>query len=229
MRNNHKSRHPFVKTVLIFLALLIVSATAYYAHKIIKNTDATLYQANLESQNTVPSFNKGPSIKLTNNWTTYSNQEGSFSLKYPNNWVQPINRRLCASGTFDRTLYLGSSALSVLRCGINGPGQVSVASYIGDQRSNYLINNSLFSNIKSKSVGVSGVVGTKVSGTLKSAMSSLGQNKLASGSFVERYTFFTNGNTYVAQYQQNTTTSSLSQTDLSNFDLMITKTLAFHS
>jgi hypothetical protein len=239
----------FFKFVLVLVILAILGGTGYYVNYAKKQTLNTLDSANAITAKTVPAVSKGPSVKLTENWSGYSNQEGSFSLKYPNKWVQPLSRKLCPTGTFDSSIYLGPNTSSVLKCGYSGQvvtvSQVVVSSYIGDQRSTYKLNPSNFSGVNTVNYGINGVVGVKQTGEVSNPAApkyksysspqastspvSLSTTALPNGTFIERYIFYTNNNTYVAQYLQEKSGSSDSSDVLSDFDLMISKTLQFHS
>lgn len=250
-----KGRFSKLKFLLIILILSIIGATGYYVYLAKKQTLATLESANSVTSKIVPYVNKSPSVKLTQNWSTYSNQEGSFNIKYPNSWEQPSasSRKLCPAGTFDRSVYLGPNVSSILKCGYNGQvittSQIIVSSYIGDQRSHYELGSNGFSGVKTVNLGVSGVGGKKQTGVVNnpgttgstkrysssSAPSmtqtpvSLSTAGLMNGTFIERYIFYTDNNTYVAQYIKMQAGTSDSSDQLSNFELMVTKTLQFHS
>ena len=194
-----KNRNLLIKGLLLLVFIGILSGTSYYVYYANKQATNTLNAANTEAQNSKPVKTNELNVKLTDSWTGYSNQEGSFNLKYPNNWVQPTYKRYCVNGTFDRTIYLGPNSSSVLKCGSQFLGQVYVASYIGDQRNEYSLNSDMFQNILTKTLGVQGVVGIKTTGIVNYENKVKTVAGLVNKDFVERYIFFTNGNTYVAQ------------------------------
>jgi hypothetical protein len=162
-----------------------------------------------------------PAPDPTANWTAYSSTKGKFSLKYPSTWVQPTNQNLCNPGLFDRSLYLGPTAGTVLHCASEYFGMVNVASTDGDHRADFKLDANSYGNIVTSAVTLNGVTGQKETGTLTKVPD--GPSPLKVGTKEINYVFFTNNITYSATYSQGPTDPDVS----ADFDTMITKTLKF--
>ncbi len=224
---NKKQRHfSWLKLVLVLLILLLVGGTGYYVYISNKRASNTLADANKITEGIKPIKASLPPASVTANWTIYSNQEGLFSLKYPATWVQQTSRKLCPAGYFDRALYIGPDSKSVIKCPALNQGQVYVASYLGDQTAKYALNSTNYKNITIKHLDVSGVPGVKTTGLLEiSGKPPLGS--YPNNSFTMRYIFFTNGNTYVAQYVQAPNNLIPSKNVHTDFELIVNRTLKF--
>lgn len=251
-----KKRRLWLKAFLVIIILSMLGGMGFYVYYAQKQAKATLDAADAITASTKPLITKGLNVKDTDGWSGFSSEQGDFSLKYPSTWVQPAKSKQCPVGLFDRAVYLGPVTGSVLRCGYMSitPGQISVVSFIGDHRQQYDLSGKGYTGIAKSTLNVDGVVGTKMTATVsgsgltasdtllsnfQSAAASSGstassyKTKLTiappvSGTFVERYIFFNDNNTYVAEYTQAPKTNSQTQQDVQKyFDLMVAKTLKF--
>jgi hypothetical protein len=204
------------------MLVAIIGSTTFYVYHSLQIDNSLLAKAVEETRSINPSVSNPLPLDATNNWTEYNNSEGGFSLKYPPNWAHPIVTRACSSSLFYSAIYLGPDAKSVLKCGTNYQGQVYVASYLGDQRSNYALSDN-YKDIKVESVTVNGVSGSLTRGTL------INQNNLKSiepnNTFTERYILFNGTNTIVAQYIQAPLGYNPSKNVLKDFEIIVTRTL----
>jgi len=212
------------KSLVIILALL--GGIDYFVYHANKKTTDTLNTAGKISQSSpAKAKKKTVAADLTVSWTAYTSIEGKFSLKYPATWVQPTNKERCGD-ILTRAIYLGPDANSVLQCGTDGGfGQVGVSSTVGTTATNAYDFSSGYKDVVKKSVTLNGVTGQRTSAEASGQTQLLGA--MSDGTKVVEYLFTTNGNTYMAHYTQTPPGEQPSQDLLSDFDLMITKTLQF--
>ncbi|HET9098093.1 MAG TPA: hypothetical protein VFN51_00580 [Candidatus Saccharimonadales bacterium] len=250
---SHKTK--WLKALLLAVLLIILAGTAYYVKYAQTQALATLNDANRITDSTKPVKTSGLNVQLTDGWSGFSSQDGNFSLKYPSGWVQPPKSSLCPSGLFDRAVYLGPSSVSVLKCGYDviTSGQVTVASFLGDHRQQYGLDPAAYQGISKGTLNVNGVVGQRLLGHVSVKALPASDSILSSfavapaqtrakasfypalkistpvrGTLVERYIFYVNNNTYVAEYIQAPKNSGLpSQNLIQYFDLMVRKTMSF--
>ncbi len=163
-----------------------------------------------------------PVADPTADWTAYTSVKGKFSLKYPPTWVQPTNKELCSEGLFDRTLYLGQTKDSVLKCATEYFGVLHVGSVAGDKRADSNFGSG-WSSITKKLVTVSGVTGERSMATKVHPANEFDGN---AGDKEIQYVFYTNGITYIASYTLPVQGPFPDVTE--DFDTMITKTLKFN-
>lgn len=155
----------------------------------------------------------------TKNWKIFSSAEGVYSLKYPNTWVQAESQNYCSPGL----LLLGGNATSVGKCASESFGQMSVDSVAGDMAAEYRMSANYYSDLTFKKVTVDGATGERQSGSYSGDVgeSGFGPQK---GDKMIKYVFVKNGRTYTATYNVNSHYPDV----LSDFDLMVTKTMKFH-
>lgn len=211
--------------VLILIVLGLIGFTGWYVWDSKKKTDDS-YKSASDSSQSIPSTQKKESVSEittadpTSEWVAYSNTAGEFSLKHPKNWVRAESPELCNPDIF----LVGADSKSVGRCASEGFGQMSVFSTDGDQKSSNSLKNidgyGQFSESKATAAGVEGVRQTAVA-----TGEVTGPGVPPKGTQEVKYIFYTNGKTYVATYVQ----QSGFPDALSDFDLMITKTLQFKS
>jgi hypothetical protein len=206
--------------ILIILSLLFV--TGWYVGNSLNLTNSVYNQTSNSSAK--PTKKADP----TANWQPYSSELGAFSLKYPKQWAQvpAANRASCNQGLFDRTLFLGADADSVLKCASEFFGQMAVGSVSGDKISDYSVPSD-YKNVVKKQVTANGVSGIRVSGIAGQKTDSDVFAPLE-GTIAVVYAFEANGNTYFATYIQAPKGHAPSKDVLSDFDTMVTKTLQFH-
>lgn len=193
--------------------------------KVLDNTDRAQSALLQNGEKNTEKKDAASAGDITADWTPFSSEKGKFSLRYPKPWVQPTNRDLCSPELFERAIYLGADAESVLKCATEYFGQMSVSSVAGDKRSEYDLGTG-YKDITKKDVVVNRAAGQRVSG-VTTAPSPDAAFSPVEGTIEVRYIFFTNGNTYVARYTQAPKGHSPSDEVLSDFDLMVTKTLKF--
>jgi hypothetical protein len=122
-------------------------------------------------------------------------------------------------GSNDSYLLLGGNSNSVGKYCADGGGQMSVGSYEGDQRYEYKASD--WKNITKEDVTAGGIQGTKQTATAYNQGELLGA--LPDGTLQVKYIFYTNGRTYIAIYSKFDSYPDV----LSDFNLMVTKTLKF--
>lgn len=153
----------------------------------------------------------------TANWIAYASSDSKVSLKYPKTWVTATHPELCSTGV----LLLGSDSNSVGKCGSEDFGQVSVTWQPAHATCGDLSSDNTTVNAK-ENVTVSGVSGLKQTTTVKAG----GEPQLGNppvGAKSVNYCFNTGGYTYVANYTKLSTYPDA----LTDFNLMVTKTLKF--
>jgi hypothetical protein len=219
--------------LLILVIVGLIAGVGWYVYDAKNKADKSLNNANSSSNTGVKISAKKRVSGSTEDWTPYSSAKGQFSLRYPSTWVQPT--KACNSELSDRTLYLGPDKDSVLKCATEFFGQMFITSIEGDKRNTKYDDNvggsytaglgSGYNDVVKKDVIASGVAGQRFSGTAPEDPQGLGG--LPKGSKVVVYVFYANGNTYVAYYEQTPPGHVPSKNVLSDFDLMVTKTLKF--
>jgi len=222
----------FMRTIVLVVFLGVAGFLGWFVWQSKINTEKSLNNTDRAQTAIIGNGEKNTEIRdqvpagdITADWTPFSSQEGKFSLRYPRAWVQPSNRDLCSPELFKRAIYLGPDAESVLKCASEYFGQMSVSSVEGDKRAEYNMDAG-YKEVTKKEVVVSGVTGHRISG-VTAAASPGGAFSPIEGTIEVRYVFFTNGNTYVARYTQAPKGHSPSTNVMSDFDLMVTKTLKF--
>lgn len=213
-----------VEVLLVILTLIIIGVAGYFVAKHIDKKPI-----NTTSSNTTPTqaikkstnASTSTSVDPTANWTVYSNVKGQFSLRYPTNWVQAASPQLCSDGL----VLLGPNTGSVGHCASEGFGEVYVSSSAGDSRSDHNLGKG-YTNITKDNITIANVNGVRESGTAmgqQTDQQALGG--LPDNTRVALYIFYTNGKTYVAEYNQTPSYPDV----LSDFNLLVTKTLKFSS
>jgi hypothetical protein len=212
-----------VAGLLILVIVGIIGGTGWYVMQANKNTDSTLNKAGLgtatkSTKKTAPA--PVPPADPTASWTAYSSKTGEYYLKYPSTWSTPSVPASTCGGN-DSLLLLGGNSSSLGIYCADGGGQIYVNSVSGDTRSNDILQSNGWKSITSAKVTVGGVQGDKQTGVAYNQGDLLGA--LPDGSTIDRYTFYTNGRTYTANYEKQSSYPDVQ----SDFDLMVTKTLKF--
>jgi hypothetical protein len=220
--------HRKLKVFLGFIIILIIAGAGtgiglYLKNKNTNKVEKTVVSMHKKVVSKPPVQSSDASIP--NSWVSYSNEGGSFSLKYPSNWLLPTTSKLCSADTISRTLYLASSSANLYKCGSASPGEIEVSSVVGDQRTQYELNPEYFNSGVIKVVTLNGVAGTEESGIMIKTSTTLYPGYVLDAR-VTRYTFYTGNNTYIAQIVN---IDNSATNDLANFNLMVTKSLEFHS
>jgi hypothetical protein len=218
-----------LKLLLLVVVTGIIGGTGYFIYHTQSKTSSTLSNtAKTPIEPQKAPVKTEPVTDETKDWIPYSSQKGKFSLRYPATWLQPEYKELCNTELFDRSLYLGPDKNSVLKCGSEFFGQISVSSVEGNKQSEYDLSEAAYKNVEVKPVTVAGVTGKRISGIAKAPA---GDEPFAptEGTIEVHYVFFANGNTYAARYTQVPTGNAPSTDVLKDFDVMIVKTLSFKS
>lgn len=222
----------FFRIVVLVIFLGVAGFLGWFVWQSKTNTEKSLSNTERAQSEVIGNREKNTEIRdqvpagdITADWTPYSSQKGKFSLRYPKTWVQPTNRDSCSPDLFDRAVYLGPDAESVLKCASEYFGQMSVSSVDGDKKSDYDLGAG-YKDVTRKDVVVNGVAGQRVSGVTTAPSADVTFSPIE-GTVEVRYIFFTNGATYIARYTQAPKGHSPSANVLSDFDLMVTKTLKF--
>jgi hypothetical protein len=210
-----------VEGLLIFVIVVIIGGTGWYVMSANNKTNDTLNNAGLgtaakATKKKTTTTSSATQADTTANWTAYSNKDGQFSLKYPVAWATATNPQLCAGGIF----MLGGDSKSVGKCGSDDTGQITMTwrqdrTVCGDLDSDSWTTNS------KEAVTVAGVKGTKIVAVAKAQDQLLGS--VPEGTKTVQYCFIANNMTYIADYTQLSSYPNV----LSDFDLMVTKTLKF--
>ena len=223
-----------VEMLLSLIIVVMITFVGYYIYNTQKTANATYKAASNASQVSPPKHTKKTAITPASSpdptaaWTVSSSTKGQFSLRYPTTWVQPTHKEYCNADLFDRAVYLGPDADSVLKCGSEYFGQIAVTSVVGDKTANTAITSDNFDNILTKQVTVNGVKGTRTAGVAKAPPADATEpGGYLKGTIVVDYVFYAHGSTYAASYTQAPVGSAPSSNVLSDFDLMVTNTLKF--
>lgn len=200
-----------VVLVVLVIGLLITVGWLFFDRQNSKKQDSKSLE--IVSQN---EHNETATTDPTASWITYTGPDSRISLKYPTTWVTASDPSLCSSGV----LLLGASSNSVGKCGSEDFGQMSVTwqpshAYCGD------LNSDAWTVDSTENVTVSGISGLKQTATAKAPSPRGGSEP--EGTKVVNYCFNSNNYTYVANYTHKPTYPDV----LSDFNVMITKTLKF--
>lgn len=216
---------------LIFIVIFFVLAAGlggyvYYQQRQTQQAELNAGKGVIVSKHVVAKKTPAAAVDPTAGWTAFTSVKGKFSLKYPSTWVVPINQDLCNAGMFDRAIYLGPAAATVLHCASSYFGMMGVFSIAGVHQSDYALgsssNGTTYENPTDVPVTVSDVTGNRFSGTIKTSAG--GPGSLYPGTKTIRYVFYTNGTTYVATYNQQPANPDVS----TDFDTMVKSTLKFN-
>lgn len=210
---NNQSGFSAVELILILLVVGLLGAVGFLVYKNQKKPAATT--TTTTSTQKVTTEPTKAEVDPTADWTAFSSKEGEFSVKYPTAWV----KLTCDS---DSGLFLAANASSLAKCGSDSGGQMLVASYKGNILSSQELKSDHYPDLVTESVSVNGVTGKKQTGTYKSVPDEIGVGP-ADGDKKVMYTFYTNNRTYYASYSIKASYPDA----LSDFNLMVTKTLKF--
>lgn len=212
-----------VETVLVIVVVGIIGFVGWFVWQSRNNTVKTLKDTSQGQSAAVKTTKKAtPAAKdPTADWVAYSSTAGKYSLKHPKNWVEASHLDQCNDGLF----LVGGNASSVGVCGSESFGQMNVDSQMGDISAGLNLASDGYVSVTKTSTTAAGVSGTKYSGTASGQQSGDAPGGFADGTKVVRYIFVTNDRTYSATYAQQSGYPDV----LSDFDLMVTKTLKFSS
>ncbi len=211
MNNNQRGFGALGAIIIVVVIALVggIGWRVYNHNKAVKPVAVTVAK---KTKTTTPT--KKTATNPTTNWTAFSSTTGGFSFKYPVGWV--IND--CGEGT----VLLGTSSANAGHCQSDATPLISLSSSSGDNRANYQLDPTSFTDITTTAATVNGVSGTKQTGTYQASVdASLGP---VDGSKSITYTFYNKGKTYVMSYTQ-----APDATDVSaNFESMIAYTFEFN-
>jgi type II secretory pathway pseudopilin PulG len=217
-----------IEGLLIMVILGILGGTGWYVWSSHNKTTDTLNNAD-SANSSVADYSKSKSNSKsttdpTTGWTAYSNKDGDYSLKYPKTWITASHPELCNP----ELLLLGADSKSVGVCASEGFGLITVASEKGDTSSANDLTKSC-SDVTKEKVTAGGIEGTRQSVTVSANQQGTQANCASlgydDGTKLVLYVFYTGGRTYTARYAQTPSYPDV----LSDFDLMVTKTLKFSS
>lgn len=154
----------------------------------------------------------------TANWTKFSSTGGKFNFKYNPDW-----KKLTCDD--DSTVYLAPTTAALAVCNSDSGSQITIYSQAGDHRSDQRLTAADgYTSITSENVTVSSVTGTRMRGVLTTP----GPVGSPANTITVIYSFYTNGRTYTASYNQEPS-GARSQNVLSDFDLLVKNTFKFTS
>jgi hypothetical protein len=216
-----------VAGLLVLVIVAIIGGTGWYVMQANKNTDNTLNKAGLgTAAKSAKKSSPAPAPKAdpTADWVAYSSKTGNFSLRYPSSWLK-AQLPSDGCGVNDNFLMIAPDSNSLGKyCTDGGIGQVAFDSNkISESFVPKYTEGNGYKNVESKSVTVNGVAGTRQYATATGQDNGPALGALPDGTKVVFYSFTTNGKVYTAQYNQRPTYTD----NLSDFDLMVTKTLKF--
>lgn len=211
-----------IEGLLILVIVGLLGGTGWYVWDSKKNSDKSLNTA-AQTEIKTGAGTKTGQKDPTADWTAYSNKPGEYSLKYPSTWFRPNNEEFCTP----ELLMLGPTVDSTGKCASEAFGQISVTSVPGDYRTVNNFEDKYYKDIEKKSVEIGAVKGERLTGIAHCQEASKDDCALNTpdGTKEVKYIFYTNNRTYVATYRQ----WENHQDVLSDFDLMVTKTLKFSS
>jgi hypothetical protein len=212
-----------IAALLILVIVGIIGGTGWYVVQANNKATDTLDNAGLgttakakKKKQTTPT--PASQADPTTNWTAYSSKAGEFSLKYPSSWVKSNNSQYCDE---HGSLLLGPNTQAVGHCQSDNPGQIFVSSNEGNNVTSSELDPGTYPDAAKTVVTVNGVRGERMTGTNNGSGFGLGVQP--AGTKEVDYLFYANGRTYRAYYLQLSSYPNV----LSDFDLMITKTLKF--
>lgn len=213
-----------IEAIVILVIVGILAGTGWYVWNSKNNTDKANQAASQASSPTAASAKKTTAaVDPTTDWVAFSSTEGVYSGKHPKTWVGATSPEMCSPGI----MLFGVDSKSVGKCATESFGQVSIVSVAGDNRADYALNTASYKDITKTAATANSVVGEKQVGTAKGGVDEPGA--LTAGTKVTKYIFFTGGKTYVATYTAADLSGTAYPDALSDFDLLVTKTLKFSS
>lgn len=213
-----------VEALLVFVIILNMVSVGCSRREAGKSQGAASEASQIEAK-LIPQQNVLPEkTDETVDWRAYVGSVSRFSLRYPKYWaVGHANPQNCTEAA--RSVFTaGANADLVADCGTEYFGQIYIYSNEGNELSNHKLATDLYpyQNITSKKVTVDNIEGTREAGT------AMGQDDekfampgLPDGTRVVIYSFYADGRTYVARYEQRIGDPDISR----DFDVMVTKTL----
>ncbi|MBX4190735.1 hypothetical protein KW794_01470 [Candidatus Saccharibacteria bacterium] len=205
-----------IEGLLILVIVGLLGFVGWFVYNSNTKTNQSLSNAEKTSaSNKLPSKPSTSKAGETDGWKSFSTTAGQFSLKYPATWAT------ATEGCSDGLILLGADSKSLGKCASESFGQMSVWSLKVDGQSSQGMDKGGYKDVAKQDVTVAGVSGVRESGV---ASGQEGPGSLTDGTKVIQYIFTINGRVYVASYVQDPSMPDV----LSDFDLMITKTLQFH-
>jgi hypothetical protein len=204
-----------VEALLLIITLTLIGFAGWY----VWNTNHEDKKKDIKTTGTSDETQAKVKTDPTSSWTAYTDQTGTFSLKYPSNWVKATNPDMCTEGIF----LAGPTVATAGKCGSDALSEVIVLSAQDDVRSTYHLNAANMSGAKllTTDVTANGVKGIKQTYTVTKEPEGIGPEI---GTTEVRYVFYAKGYTYVAIYSQRPNDPDV----LRDFDLLVTKTLKFN-
>lgn len=220
MLRKNQSGYGAIEAVLIVVVVGIIGGVGWYVWKSQNETKDTLDNLSSAQNDPQKAEKKAePAVDPTKDWIVFKSDKGKFTLKHPPSWVTAKDLDYCGG----RALLVGADEKSVGVCASENGGQMVIQSMDGDNTSNYQLKNG-FVNVKSSTININGMDGTKSIGEAKGQQDGEGIPGLPDGTKVVSYSFFSKGITYTAMYTQLASYPNV----LSDFELLVTKTLQFN-
>jgi hypothetical protein len=209
--------------IIVFTLIVLIGAGWFIWQRVSPAKPATDVSSSQQKEDSTDSASKSAdklkTADPTSDWVAYSNAEGNFSFKHPKSWVMPDNPEACSEGL----VLLAPAKDSLGKCATESGGQIQISSTAGDNRGNYLMDESYYTARTSESATVNGVTGKKVSATVIGMEDEVFVGGLPNNTKTVMYVFYTDDRTVVASYVQEPTFPDV----LGDFNLLVTKTLKF--
>lgn len=202
-----------IEGLLTTMTIAVVSGVGFYVYSVKRDDDKPKTKTSQTKTNTQKSKAEPVADDATKDWKTFTDK--SLSLKYPAAWVAPKNNEACGTEGLRRGTTLEAAGI----CQSDAVSQITVYAESGDNSKDLAPRDAYDTDIKSADVTVASVAGKRYSSTTK------GDLMQAAGIKVVQYIFPTNGRTYIAIYRDD---HAKYKDALSDFDLMVTKTLKFN-
>lgn len=212
--NNRQQGYSVVAGILVLVIVGLIACVGLYVWQ--KNQAKPAINGTSQEASQKPQTNI-ETTDPTAEWATYTSDTGKFSIKYPKAWVTAINPQNCADGIF----MLGANSDSVGKCGSSSFGQMTIT-WRGDRQFCGDLNSDMWTQDSKEAAIVAGANATKITATAK--MSDQVEGSMHEGAKTVQYCFVSNGMAYIANYTQRAAYPDV----LSDFNLMITKTLAIN-
>ncbi len=205
-----------LEVILILIIVAIIGGVGWYViHNRAKTTTSSSTTPATSQARNLTKPKTTETVDPTTSWITYSSKAGQYSLKYPKTWATASSPELCTEGL----LLLGGNDKSVGKCASEAFGQMGVYSVKGNQVADLEIKSSESSDLKTETVTINGVKGKKQTGSYNTSFE--GGPEVTEKKTI--YIFYDGQRTYTATYYINPAYPDV----LSDFNLMVTKTLKF--
>ncbi|HSW80082.1 MAG TPA: hypothetical protein VLG47_04885 [Candidatus Saccharimonadales bacterium] len=217
-KKSNQNGFSVIEGILLIVILALIVGTGWYVWHVQQNTKKISEETAKQSQPTKRSYTPSYAKNSETGMTHYHNALGKFTFDYPSNWISMAQNDHNCQHKENRYVGVGPNSKSVENCG-GGPklsvSQVTVVSVKGDNTQSTAVvflngQQSGWTKLQQSAITVDGVKGMQYSGTAKGQ--TFFEDEYPDGSNVKMDVFYTNGNTYIAQYTQYPATSNLGPT-----------------